>query len=52
MLDFEDEADPSVAYIESYLGARYDDRQGQVLQHRTIFETIDKMATPLEEYRA
>jgi transcriptional regulator with XRE-family HTH domain len=52
VLDFEDEADPSVAYVESCLGARYDDRQGPVLQLRTIFEAIDQVATPLEEYRA
>lgn len=52
ILDFEDEADPSVTYVQSYAGARYNDQEALVQQHRAVFEAISKQATPLEEYRA
>jgi transcriptional regulator with XRE-family HTH domain len=52
VLDFDDPEDPSVAYIDSYIGVRYDDRQGPVHRHRAIFSDVTRKAVPLEEYLA
>jgi transcriptional regulator with XRE-family HTH domain len=50
ILDFDDPEDPSVAYIDSYVGARYDDREGPVRRHREVFRILSAQAVPLKEY--
>jgi hypothetical protein len=52
VLDFPDPEDPSVVYIDSYVGARYDDREAHVARHRDIFQAIYMRATPIKEHQA
>ena len=50
LLDFEDEEDPSVAYTESYAGARYDEEPETVARHREVFEGLAAQSVPLKEF--
>lgn len=52
VLDFDDENDPSVTFVETYAGARYDDRSEPLARHREVFAALAAQATPLEEYFA
>lgn len=51
VMDFPDPEDPSVAYIESYGGGRYNDRQAHVARHRNVFQTVYGRATPFKEHQ-
>lgn len=53
VLDFEDPDDPSLAYIETYSGARIveEDDKGTLQRHRAVFDSIYRQATPIERYR-
>jgi transcriptional regulator with XRE-family HTH domain len=50
VLDFDDPADPSVAYLESYGGARYPETPSEVDGYRRRFEAIRRMSVPIQEY--
>lgn len=50
VMDFADPEDPSVVYIESYLGARYNDRPAYVARYREVVVAIHGRAVPVEEY--
>lgn len=50
LLDFDDADDPSVAYVESYAGARYDDQAASVTRHREVFEDLTAKSVPLKEF--
>lgn len=52
VLDFDDPDDPSVAYTESYVGARYHDKEVHVALLREVYQEIHAKATPVEEYLA
>lgn len=52
VLDFADDNDPSVTFVETFGGARYDDRSDPVARHRAAFAALTAQATPLEEYLA
>jgi hypothetical protein len=51
-MDFPGPEDPSIAYVESYVGARYTDKEAHVARHRDAFGAIYDRATPIEEYLA
>jgi hypothetical protein len=51
VMDFPDPEDPSVAYVDSYLGARYHDREAHVARHRDVFQAIYSRATPIKEHQ-
>jgi transcriptional regulator with XRE-family HTH domain len=50
ILDFDDPDDPAVVYLESFIGARYVERQDQVAEFRSAFDQMRAQAVPLEEY--
>jgi transcriptional regulator with XRE-family HTH domain len=50
LLDFADPEDPSVAFVETHGGNRYDDRAEPVARYRSVFGSIDSLAAPVEEY--
>ena len=52
VMDFPDPEDPSVVYIESHVGGRYNDRKAHVARHREVFAAIYGRSTPLKEYLA
>ena len=50
LLEFADEADPAVVYLETYVGARYVEKAEHVAAYRKMFERITRQAVPIEEY--
>lgn len=50
ILDFAEEADPPIVYIESEAGARYLGKQGELNGYRRIFDLVKKQTVALEEY--
>jgi hypothetical protein len=50
VLQFDDPADPAVAYVETYEGARYPEAPAQVARYRQRFQRIWALAVPLEEH--
>jgi hypothetical protein len=50
VMDFPDPEDPSVVYVDSYLGSRYHDLKAHVARYREVFQAIYSRATPLEEH--
>jgi hypothetical protein len=50
VMDFPDPEDPSVAFVDSHVGTRYDDRQSHVRRYRDVFAAVHGRATPLKEY--
>jgi len=50
LLDFDDDADPPIVYIEAEAGARYLAKQNELAGYRRIFDSIYKQSVPLEEY--
>lgn len=50
IFEFESADDPSVLYLETYVGARYVDTAPQVDHQRSIFARIHERSTPLEEH--
>jgi hypothetical protein len=50
-LDFDDDEDPSVAYVEVPMGARYFDRPADRGDYEYVFDMLFDMSTPIEEWR-
>jgi transcriptional regulator with XRE-family HTH domain len=50
ILDFANPEDPSIAYLESYAGAHYHDREAQVEAHRRVYRGLLERSVPLEEF--
>jgi transcriptional regulator with XRE-family HTH domain len=50
IFEFESPDDPSVLYLETYVGARYVDTAPQVDRQRAIFDWIHDRSEPLEEH--
>jgi transcriptional regulator with XRE-family HTH domain len=50
VMDFDDPADPPVAYVETYSGARFIEESEQLEQHRTVFESIYQQSIGIEEH--
>ena len=51
VLDFADEDDPPLVYLESLIGSRYLEQTDQLTVYREAFETNFARAVPVEEYR-
>jgi transcriptional regulator with XRE-family HTH domain len=51
IMDFDDEEDPDVVYLESHVGALYLEEDHEVEEYRRIFELIYKDAVPVQDYR-
>ena len=51
LLDFDDDEDPSVAYVEVPMGARYFDRPADREDYEYVFSVIFQMSTPIKEWR-
>jgi transcriptional regulator with XRE-family HTH domain len=51
IMDFDDEEDPDVVYLESHVGALYLEEDHEVDEYRRIFELIYKDAVPVQDYR-
>jgi hypothetical protein len=52
VMDFPDPEDPSIVYVDSYVGARYTDRPTHVAQHRDVFEAVYCRTIPVKEFQA
>jgi transcriptional regulator with XRE-family HTH domain len=50
IMDFPQEKDPSVVYVETYEAARYPEKPDQVARFRNRFEALRAVAVPLEEF--
>lgn len=50
IFDFEDNDDPSVAYVGFQTGARYLEKPAKVVEHRRIFDLVLERTIPIEEY--
>src|SRR5215470_18236538 len=50
VMDFDDPADPPVAYVETYSGARFIEESEQLEQHHTVFESIYRQSIGIEEH--
>jgi subtilisin family serine protease len=50
IMDFPQEKDPSVIYVETYDAARYPEKPEQVARFRARFEALRAVAVPLEEF--
>ena len=50
ILDFAEDEDPSVVYVETLVGSRYIERPQQVAAYRRAYEGIRRHALPLKEY--
>jgi transcriptional regulator with XRE-family HTH domain len=50
ILTFDDPANPSLAYIETNMGARYTEDAVQVTRHREIFEVLLARSVPIKEF--
>lgn len=50
LLDFADPDDPPLAYAELAMAARYHERPEQVEEYRYVWEVMEAMSVPVEEY--
>jgi hypothetical protein len=50
IMDFADEGDPSLVYIENLVGSRYMERPDHVAEFRNAFAQMQALAVPFEEY--
>jgi Domain of unknown function (DUF5753) len=50
IMDFDDEEDPSLVYIENLVGSRYLERPDHVAEFRNAFARMQALAVPFEEY--
>lgn len=50
VMDFDDESDPSLVYVENLIGSRYIERPEYIAQFRSAFNTLRAQAVPIEEY--
>jgi hypothetical protein len=51
LLDFDDDEDPSVAYVEVPMGARYFDRPAERSDYEYVFDVILGKSTPIKEWK-
>ena len=51
LLDFTDEEDPSVAYLEFSMGARYVEQPGQVTEYARVFDIINGQSVGIKEWK-
>ena len=51
LLDFEGDADPSVAYVEVPKGARYFDRPEDLREYEYVYDIIVKKSTPIGKWK-
>ncbi len=50
IMDFVDEDDPPLVYLESLIGSRYLERPEHLAVYRDVFAQVFEQAVPLEEY--
>lgn len=50
LLDFDDDDDPSVAYLEFSMGARYVEQVPQFREYERVFQALMSQTIPLEEW--
>jgi Domain of unknown function (DUF5753) len=50
LLDFDDDEDPSVAYVEGPGGARYYDKPDERDEYEFVWQMISRMSIPMEEW--
>ena len=50
LLDFADDEDPSVAYVDSSMGARYFDRDPGRAEYEFVFDVIHSKSIPIKEW--
>lgn len=50
ILDFEDELDPALVYLEDITGAQYLDRSKYVDRYRSVFTQLKELSTPIKEF--
>jgi hypothetical protein len=50
IMDFADDDDPTLVYLESLIGSRYLERSEHVAVYRDAFDRIVEQAVPLEDY--
>jgi hypothetical protein len=51
IMDFDDDEDPDVVYLETHVGAMYLEEPDEVDEYRRIFQLIRNDAIPVEDYR-
>jgi transcriptional regulator with XRE-family HTH domain len=51
IMDFEDNEDPDVVYLESHVGALYLEEPEEVREYRRIFTLICEVSVPITEFR-
>jgi transcriptional regulator with XRE-family HTH domain len=51
IMDFDDDEDPDVVYLETHVGAMYLEEPDEVDEYRRIFQLIRNEAIPVEDYR-
>ena len=51
LLDFADEDDPSVAYLDIPMGARYFDRDPERAEYEYVFDVIHSKSIPIKEWK-
>jgi transcriptional regulator with XRE-family HTH domain len=50
ILDFADEEDPDVVYLEAEVGARYLEKPAELEEYRRIWDLLHQMARPIGEF--
>lgn len=50
LLDFDDENDPSVVYLESLAGSRYIEKPADITRYRQAFDLVRQQTLPVEEW--
>jgi hypothetical protein len=51
IMDFDDDEDPDVVYLETHVGAMYLEEPDEVNEYRRIFQLIRNDAVSVEDYR-
>lgn len=52
IIDFDDDEDPDVVYLEAQVGARYLEKPAELAEYRRIYDLIYKEAVPIGEYKS
>jgi transcriptional regulator with XRE-family HTH domain len=52
LMDFPDEADPDIVYLETHTAARYLEQEAQLHRYRQLWEILKVQSVPLEEFIA
>jgi transcriptional regulator with XRE-family HTH domain len=51
ILDFDDQDDPAIVYLESHTGARYLEKPEELAEYRKIYDLVYRKTVPIEEYK-